>query len=145
MGEDRESALKRALLEGGQKSPAAKARRRKKQETQRPWKVLEDEWHEQMRQRFGRTYDSSKWGKESHEPKLARALLSKVELELVIRMVRRFIRQWNKEGTPGFGYFWKVKDSLKAQELGQAKTREQRLMSGEYDSAQNAHLPKIGW
>lgn len=124
-------------------APAARARRRTKLSRQRPWKVLEEEWHEQMKRTFGKGYVSSPW--KVHEPKLARELLKEVDLDLAVRMVRRFIEGWDKPGTPGFGYFWKARDSVRAEVLGQTKTRREMVDTDEYSEARDGHLPQIGW
>lgn len=140
---EREQSLISALQGGGAMAPAARARRRLKLVKRRPWKALEEEWHEQMHRTFGKEFASSPW--KVYEPKLARELLKEVDLDTAIKMVRRFIEGWDKPGTPGFGYFWKARDSVRAEELGQIKTRREMVDSDEYSESRDGHLPKIGW
>jgi hypothetical protein len=135
---DRELRLQEALRAGA--AQAAEARRKKKERLvrQRPWQALEEEWHEQMRRVFGKGYVSSAW--KVHEPKLARALLKEVTFEVAVDMLKRFISTWDKPGTPSFGYFWKARDSVRADmEFRTA------LHTDEHQPEKTRHLPKIGW
>jgi hypothetical protein len=140
---DREQSLLAALRDGGSKAPAARRQRRGKMVKRRPWKVLEEEWHEQMHRTFGKDFVSSPW--KVHEPKLARKLLDEVDLDVAIKMVKQCIESWDKPGTPGFGYLWAARDSIRAEVLGQVKTRREMVDSDEYNEERDGHLPKIGW
>ena len=143
MQSDRDKALREAMDATSTRSKSARAGRRSKIEAVKPWRVLEESWHEQMRLTFGKKYQSSKWS--VVETKLARALLKEVDLETATKMVKTFIPAWKKDGTPGFGYFWKARDSFRATALGQAKSRRERVNSDEYNEARDGHLPDIGW
>lgn len=131
MGSDRERAFEQAIAVSAARAPAERARKRAKAAIVRPWKVLEVEWHEQMHHTFGAKFQSSPWGPK--EKVLAKKLLKESDLALAIKLVRHFIATWDRSGSPSFGYFWKVRDTLRGQALGQVKTRRQRIDVDEYD------------
>lgn len=143
MGVDRERAFKEALKLREANTKSARASKRAKDEATKPWRVLEGEWHEQVHVTFGKDFRSSKWG--VVETKLAKALLKEVELATAIDMIKRFISTWKKDGAPGFGYFWRSRDSYLAIERGQVKTKRERINQDEFDEERAKGLPDIGW
>lgn len=145
MGADRERAMRDAMLRAAAQKEQGRRKKRERLSREKPWQVLQEEWHEQMRRTFGKGYVSSPWS--VHEPKLARLLLKEVELDVAVTMVRRFIETWDKPGTPSFGYFWKARDSVRADMEGRT-ARHVDEYSRERDGkgqASDGTLPKIGW
>jgi hypothetical protein len=143
MQSDRDKTLREAMDATSERSRSARAGRRSKIQVTKPWRVLEESWHEQMRLTFGKKYQSSPWG--VAETSLAKALLKEVDLETATKMVQAFIPAWKKDGTPGFGYFWKARDSYRAIALGQVKSKRERINQDEFNEARDGHLPDIGW
>lgn len=138
MSADRERLLQAALQAGAAKTADARRKRKERLTRQKPWQALEEEWHEQMCRTFGQGYKSSSWG--VHEPKLARLLLKEVGLDVAVVMLKRFIGTWDRPGTPSFGYFWKARDSVRADmELRTVRHTD------EHNPERGKALPKIGW
>ena len=135
--------LRTAMKEQRERREAAKKKKRSRKVRQRPWVVLMEEWHEEMRGRFGKDFVSSAWGEA--EKALARKLIREVEFDDALEMVRRFVRTWNRNGTPGFKLLWTMRDSLRAELRGQADTREKRVNRDEYNAERAATCPDIGW
>lgn len=135
-----------AMKEQRERREAAQAKKRSRKIRQRPWVVLMEDWHEELKGVFGKKFVSSPWGKA--EKALARKLIKEVGFDDALEMVRHFIRTWSRNGTPGFKLFWTMRDGVRAELRGQttrSRSRQERVNRDEYNAERAATCPDIGW
>ena len=132
-----------AMRKQRERREASREKRRNRKVRQRPWVVLMEEWHEEMKGAFGKDYTSSPWGEA--EKALARKFIKEDGFDEALELVRRFLRTWNRTGTPGFKLFWTMRDSVRAELRGQADTRQKRVNRDEYNAERAATCPDVGW
>ena len=132
-----------AMKETRERREASKVKKRDRKIRRRPWIVLMEDWHEEMKGRFGKDFVSSPWGEA--EKALARKLVNTEGFDEALELVRYFVRTWNRNGTPGFKLFWTMRDSVRAELHGQANTKKERVNRDEYNEERAATCPDIGW
>lgn len=142
---ERDKKLSAASIGAAIKNKAAKRSNRQRARQVRPWKVLREEWFEEIGRVFPTEFEASPWG--PAEEALARKLLKDVvELDTAIGMAKRFIAHQRQEGgVPAFKLFWAMRDTFRAQidgTLGDTKTEKEKR---EWDPKEAEESPDIGW
>lgn len=146
-------ALSRAKGGAAGKTQAAKEASKAKREQRRPWAELRSAWEEAIALKKGIAITAvPRWG--PPEIKLAKLLLTQVELAEAITMAKYFVNTWapRNRKDPGFGLFFAVRGQIAAEVSGEIKPtqsreerKEERLNRTEYNPDAAAKLPKIGW
>lgn len=101
-----------------------------------------------MEHAFGIGFKIMPWATRGKDAVLARKLLGEVELKDAKEMVTVFFDGWKaqrREGTPGFGLFWSMRESILARVTGHAKSYKDSLGDSEYDEKLAAEAPDVGW
>lgn len=140
-----------AMKQQRERREAAQAKNRSRKIERRPWVVLMEGWHEEMKGAFGRghdgiLYEPVSWGEA--EKALARKLIAEVGFDDALEMMRRFVRTWeakSRSGTPGFKLLWHLRDGLRAELRGQTQTKKDRVNRDEFNAERADRCPDIGW
>lgn len=123
---------------------AAIEKRRQKRTKVQPWKVLAEEWQDQIKKNHGAA-TQVEWT--AAEGALARKLLKTVDLDQALKMVRHFVGEWcpAHQKYPSFKLFWTLKDQVSAELRGELETKSAKLDRDEFDHEAAKNQPKIGW
>ncbi len=123
----------------------ARGAKRAKREKTQPWKVLEEDWQDQIRKTNGQVPQDTAWG--PAEKMLARRVIKETSLEEALRAAMYFITDWCPQHRkfPSFRLFWTVRAQITAELTGQVTTKRERLDADEPKPEQAKKFPKVGW
>ena len=128
-----------------EKRKDAVEQRRAKLVKNQPWRVLAQEWREEVLRVFGKDFPVEPWT--TADGVLARNLLREADLNTAIRLVHLFLRTAKSRGrAPAFKLFWAMRMAVRAEAEGMLQSRRQRIdRVDEYNPDTASRYPKVGW